>query len=914
MLDSVTKKRIDDLRNILVGKIPSPQSQVEQITTGLIYKFMYDMDEEAVEMGGVASFFVGDYEKYSWKHLFDPKLGGSDKVQLYSDAIENMYTNPSAPQLFREIFKNSFLPFKDPSTLNMFLKEINEFHYSHSEKLGDAFEYLLSFMGSQGDAGQFRTPRHIIDFIVEIVNPQKDETILDPACGTAGFLISSYKHILSQNTDKKLGDKLNASDRKQVGDNLVGYDISPDMTRISLVNMYLHQFASPQIHEYDTLSSEDRWNEYFDVVLANPPFMTPKGGIQPHSRFGVQSNRAEVLFVDYIMEHLKPTGRAGIVVPEGIIFQTGTAYKTLRKKLVEDCLVGVVSLPAGVFQPYAGVKTSILILDKEQRRKSGSIFFAKVENDGFSLGAQRTPISKNDLLELLQSIKDGQSSNGNYQSVKTDDVLSDDTYSLSASRYVEAVEHNSNYDIVPIVDTFDVLTPPTKIKTKDFLETGQIPIIDQSSNQIAGYWNDTNDCLRVANPVVIFGDHTKVVKFVDFNFVAGADGIKVLSPRPNILPKFLFYILKSLDLPDLGYSRHFKELKLREIPLPPIEVQQQIVDELEGYQKIIDGCRQVVDNYKPTIDIDPSWEMVELGEVCNLIGGGTPSRKEKKYWEGQIKWLSCKYLDNDGNITGHEKISQKGLENSSSNLIKSGSVIVVNRVSLGKIVLINEDFAINQDLTGVWSKNVKKLDPNFLFIFLYSIRNKFVDAGQGLTVQGITREFIRKQKICIPSIEVQNAIVKKINEEKNIINGNKELIKIYTQKIQDRISKVWGEGLEPVKPNKNEIMEQIESGVLVHPQNDRWHDLFKLLKSKLPDDVDVPNPLILVGSGANDFSKNQRLKEHLKVATDNGMLDEALAFLCGLSEGEWERSEGNLDPNKPDYYDLIAKDELENKD
>ena len=291
MLDSVTKKRIDDLRNILVGKIPDPKSQVEQITTGLIYKFMHDMDEEAVEMGGVPSFFTGDFEKYSWTNLFDPKLGGADKVQLYSDAIEGMYTNPTAPPLFREIFKNSFLPFKDPSTLNMFLKEINEFHYSHSEKLGDAFEYLLSFMGSQGDAGQFRTPRHIIDFIVEIVNPQKSETVLDPACGTAGFLISSYKHILSQNTDKKLGDKLNASDRKQVGDNLVGYDISPDMTRMSLVNMYLHQFASPQIHEYDTLSSEDRWNEYYDVILANPPFFSPKGGIQPHSRFWSSINK-----------------------------------------------------------------------------------------------------------------------------------------------------------------------------------------------------------------------------------------------------------------------------------------------------------------------------------------------------------------------------------------------------------------------------------------------------------------------------------------------------------------------------------------------------------------------------------------------------------------------------------------------
>ena len=473
MLDSETKRRIDDLRNILVGKVPSPESQVEQITTGLIYKFMYDMDVEAVEMGGVPSFFVDDFEKYSWKHLFDPKLGGADRVQLYSDAVENMYNNPTAPPLFREIFKNSFLPFKDPSTLNMFLKEINEFHYSHSEKLGDAFEYLLSFMGSQGDAGQFRTPRHIIDFIVEIVNPQKNETILDPACGTAGFLISSYKHILSQNTDKKLGDKLNASERKQVGDNLVGYDISPDMTRISLVNMYLHQFASPQIHEYDTLSSEDRWNEYYDVILANPPFFSPTGGIQPHSRFGVQSTRAEVLFVDYIMEHLKPTGRAGIVVPEGIIFQSGTAYKTLRKKLVEDCLVGVISLPAGVFQPYSGVKTSILILDKELNQKSDSIFFAKVENDGFSLGAQRNAISKNDLPSLTADIVEylnGAASNS-LDTKSKEEIADDGLFNISYSKIV-STSLDSDFPLVTLGDLCDLYQPKT-ITQKDLIEDGR---------------------------------------------------------------------------------------------------------------------------------------------------------------------------------------------------------------------------------------------------------------------------------------------------------------------------------------------------------------------------------------------------------------------------------------------------------
>ena len=142
--------------------------------------------------------------------------------------------------------------------------------------LGDAFEYLLSVLGSQGDAGQFRTPRHIIDFIVDVLQPKKNETICDPACGTAGFLISSYKYIVAQNTKKNKGDLLTPDDKKKMMQRFTGYDISPDMVRLSLVNMYLHNFTTPKIYEYDTLTSEDRWNESFDIIMANPPFMSPK--------------------------------------------------------------------------------------------------------------------------------------------------------------------------------------------------------------------------------------------------------------------------------------------------------------------------------------------------------------------------------------------------------------------------------------------------------------------------------------------------------------------------------------------------------------------------------------------------------------------------------------------------------------
>ena len=218
-------------------------------------------------------------------------------MNLYVEAITTLSQNPHLPQLFRDIFKDAFLPYRDPETLNLFLKTINGFTYDHSEDLGDAFEYLLSILGSQGDAGQFRPPRHIIDFIVSIVDPRKNETILDPACGTAGFFISAYKHILAQNHNKPL----TPDEKKKLMENLVGYDISPDMVRLSRVNMYLHGFPEPKIYEYDTLTSEDRWDEHASIIMANPPFMTPKGGIKPHKRFAIKTKRAEALFVDYII-------------------------------------------------------------------------------------------------------------------------------------------------------------------------------------------------------------------------------------------------------------------------------------------------------------------------------------------------------------------------------------------------------------------------------------------------------------------------------------------------------------------------------------------------------------------------------------------------------------------------------------
>ena len=401
MLDTDTKRRIDTARDILVGKVPDPKSQVEQITIALIYKFMDDMDAESEELGGKRKFFTGDYARYGWAKLMTPSLGGHEMLGLYGEGIAKMPENPGIPPLFRDIFKNAYLPYRDPETLKAFLKIIDEFSYDHSERLGDAFEYLLSVLGSQGDAGQFRTPRHIIDFMVEVLAPQKHETILDPACGTAGFLISAYKHILRSNTDAKGDSTLTPDDKGRLAKNFKGYDISPDMVRLSLVNLYLHGFTDPHIFEYDTLTSEERWNEFADVILANPPFMSPKGGIKPHKRFSIQAKRSEVLFVDYMAEHLTPTGRAAIIVPQGVLTDKSSAFTKLRSKLINECgLEAVITLPAGCFRPYADAETAVLIFQK--KRTSASVWFYELTNDGFSHDDRRTPIADNDIPEIVK--------------------------------------------------------------------------------------------------------------------------------------------------------------------------------------------------------------------------------------------------------------------------------------------------------------------------------------------------------------------------------------------------------------------------------------------------------------------------------------------------------------------------------
>ena len=797
MLDIETKKRIDDCRDILVGRITDPKSQVEQITIAMIYKFMDDMDIESEELGGSRQFFVGDFQKYSWSKIFSPRLDAHEMLHLYGEGIEKMSQNPNLNPLFRNIFRDAYLPYRDTETLKLFLRSIDGFSYDHSEKLGDAYEYLLSVLGSQGKAGQFRTPRHIIDFIVDLVKPKKGDRILDPACGTSGFLISSYRRILERNTNKRLGDKLSSVEKKELLNSINGYDLDPNMVKLSLVNLFLHGFTEDELNivEYDTLTSEDRWNEHFDVILANPPFFSPTGGIRPHNRFSVKSNRAEVLFVNYIMEHLTPKGRAGIVVPEGIISTTEIAYKQLRKSLIEKFLIGVISLPQGVFNPYSGSKTSILFLDRKLSQKTNKIFFGKVENDGFNLGAQRSEIDKNDLplikevvLEYINSLCLGEDKeHPNLNFVLKEEILNSSDIELIYERYsIRKLKSSFEvYNLKELVE-FKRGTPLTKKKAVQ----GMYPVI-AGGKKPAFYHNEYN---RDGEIVTI--SSSGAAGFVNFFdnpiFMSDSFSIKSVNEK-KLITKFLYLLLKGKQ--EYIYSlqtgvaqRHVypKSFENFQIPLPPFEIQKKIVEKIEQLQKVIDGAKKVVDNYKPYFEIDENWEKIKLGDIGKVSMCKRIYKQQTKSY-GDIPFYKIGTFG--GTPNAYIKIDLYNDYKSKYSFPKKGDILISTSGTIGKIVEYDGNDAYFQDSNIVWISNDETKVSNKFLKFCYHIINW--SPKTGVTIARLYNKIIENTLIPKPPIEIQNKIVEKLEKERKIVEGNTKLIEIYSQKINDRINKVW---------------------------------------------------------------------------------------------------------------------------
>lgn len=797
-MNTDTKRHIDAARQVLVGVVPNPTSQIDQITNALIYKFMDDMDQSAIKAGGDATFFTGDLEPYAWTRLMDPRMGNQERMNLYGEALIKFSQAKQLPELFRGIFKSAFLPYRSPETLGLFLREIDYFDYSHPEELGNAYEYLLSIMSSQGDAGQFRTPRHIIDFIVDVINPTKDDKVLDPACGTGGFLVSSYKHILEQHDGKddpkKKEKPLTPDERKKLMTNFEGYDIDPTMVRIAQVNMYLHQFKNPKIFQYDSLSSDERWNDKFDVILANPPFMSPKGGIKPHSKFSIPSSRSEVLFVDYIMNHLRPKGRAGIIVPEGIIFQSGTAHKQLRKNLVEDGLYAVVSLPSGVFAPYSGVKTSILLFNNELAKTSQEILFVKIENDGFDLGATKRPISKNDLpmaLEILNKWNAGEKVENKLAVYAGKAKIAENgDYNLSGDRYRVATDYtNAKWPMVELKELCEITTGRKDVNEGN--PDGEYPFFTcaKENTFIDTFSFDTEALLIAGN-----GD-VGAVKYYKGKFDA-YQRTYVLSNFKNVNVKYLFQILsnslkENMQLQKLGNTMPYIKLGMLQtflIPLPPLEIQDQVVEQIDGYQKIIDGIQQAFFAWKPRIEIDPKWEKVKLGDIgkvcmCKRIF------KEQTKSSGDIPFYKIGTFGKSPDAYIDRKLFEE--YKSKYSYPKKGTVLLSTSGTIGRTVVFDGEPAYFQDSNIVWIDNdEKKVINEYLY---YAFQTINWTTTKGGTIERLYNKQIEETEIPLPPLEIQKQIVEKIEFEQSGIEKAKELLPTFKQHIKNTIAKLWSE-------------------------------------------------------------------------------------------------------------------------
>jgi type I restriction enzyme M protein len=530
--------------------------------------------------------------------------------------------------------------------------------------------------------------------------------------------------------------------------------------------------------------------------------MSPKGGIKPHKKFSSPSNRAEVLFVDYIINHLRPKGRAGIIVPEGIIFQSGNAYKALRRNLVEKGLYAVVSLPGGVFQPYSGVKTSILLIDNEVAKQKTEIAFVKISADGFELSNTRRPISANDLpnaLEFLSNWVEGQSEESQLINlVSREEIVSNGDYNLSSERYKTGKDFsNAKWPLVELGKICKVYQPKT-ITASQILEDGPFEVY--GANGIIGYYDkfnhsDSEVVITCRGSTCGTINYTKPKTWITGNAM-------VVSPKDETLSKkFLLYLLTACDLTSVITGSAQPQitgasLMPYEIPLPPLEVQEQIVAELDGYAAIISGAKQIVDNWKPSLQYLSSYNRVKLKEFCKIQNGyAFASADMGDYQDGFLPVVKIGNVLANGEIDSDFKFHAY-LEKLDSYILKEGDIVIaMTGATVGKVATVpNGKFLLNQRVGKVELED-SRITLDYLRLTLRS--SDFYAYCQKTAMGGaqgnISAEEILNFSIPLVPLEEQNNLTGSFETEKKQISSLINLIESYKGRTQEVIAKLWSE-------------------------------------------------------------------------------------------------------------------------
>jgi len=475
MITGKIRSDIDKLwEEFWTGGITNPLTVIEQISF-LMFLRLLDIQETAKERAAArkggqikAPIFNQKQQKFRWNKL--KQLPGPEMLKVTRDEVFPFLRDSKAGTTLGDHMKDAQFMIQKPSLLVNAVNMVDQLPLTQGDVKGDLYEYLLGKLTTAGINGQFRTPRHIIDLMVALLNPRPGERVADPACGTAGFLTRVNHHVFKTNTSKGAiikdeegheyypGDQLSTEERKHIQRGMFhGFDFDSTMLRIAAMNLMLHGVDNPDIHYQDTLSNSfpERFPKAaengFDVVLANPPFKgsLDEGDVHPSLMRVVKTKKTELLFIALILRMLKVGGRCAMIVPDGVLFGTSTAHQALRKTLLEDNqLEGLVKLPSGVFKPYAGVSTAILIFTKGG--KTDHVWFYNVEADGYSLDDKRDPVKDNDLPDALarwekRNPKKDKDRTSKCFYVPVKEII-EQKYDLSFNRYKEVVHQEVEYD------------------------------------------------------------------------------------------------------------------------------------------------------------------------------------------------------------------------------------------------------------------------------------------------------------------------------------------------------------------------------------------------------------------------------------------------------------------------------------
>lgn len=489
MITGTLRNQIDKLwTEFWTGGITNPLTVIEQISF-LMFARLLDIAETRAEKRAarLSKPFKGQFsakeQKLRWSNFKNLPAEQMLKV-VRDDVFPHFRTLGDSESTFAEYMTDAQLMIQKPSLLVSAVNMIDALPLTEGDTKGDLYEYLLGKLTTAGINGQFRTPRHIIRLMVDMVEPKPNEVIGDPACGTAGFLVGVMQHLLEKYTSPQGiithedGQKTYTGDllepyRKHIQTQLFhGYDFDTTMLRIAAMNLMLHGVESPDIHYQDTLSNSfpekypKRATDGFDVILANPPFKGSLDESDVHSSITgkVKTKKTELLFVALILRMLKLGGRAACIVPDGVLFGSSNAHRDLRKLLVdENQLEAVIALPAGVFKPYAGVSTAIVIFTKGG--KTDRVWFYKMESDGFSLDDRRERVGDGlgDLPDIREKWFAREKTKKNDRKAKSFLVpvkdIRDNKYDLSVNRYreteYEAAQFDSPIDLMKRLRSLD---------------------------------------------------------------------------------------------------------------------------------------------------------------------------------------------------------------------------------------------------------------------------------------------------------------------------------------------------------------------------------------------------------------------------------------------------------------------------